>query len=408
MLKLIIAFLLSLVFIDFLFLHIQMFLFGSIVFPNVIFKLLLLISLFLYFAINKKIFIKNYSLTTIYILYIVYLLFDYLFLWLYFGYSGVYFLISFMSFDYFTFIIFFLFLFSKVEKGDNNKFTFVILVIGCIALLGALEQYLIGTNNFIIATSDKKVNASDFYGIDRLFSFFSSGLNFGVFLSFLFVIVLSYIKPILRIKNILLILLILLILFFIYNTFTRNIYLMVLMSLFSYFFLFIFSKRILKYLPYIYGLVMSLFLSYTAMTLKLEKSTEDNGIDSVRSTFARFLNWDNAINKFVEGDTISQLFGLGLIQNGRVDNGLTIDNSFLGLLLQHGLIGLILFIYLYHRIWIYLLNDYFASKKRLSMVTVIVFSTFIAVNMLNSIYALYFIILSYYFLFSTYRRGIRY
>lgn len=401
MFKLILASLLSFIFIGFLFLHFQVFLFGAVAIPNAIFKALLLAGLFTYLFFHQKIFIKKSSLYALYLIYIMYLLLDYTFMLFYFNYSINYLAASFSSSDYIVIITFLLFVLFKANQHDN-KFTIIIFIFGIIVVIGGIEQYLIGTQNFIVTTTDKSVNSYGFYGQDRLFSYFSSGLNFGVFLSFLFVSVLTYMKPLLSIKNFLLIPFILLILFLIYNTFTRNVYAMIMMSLFS---LFLFStgfKRIIRYLPYIYGIAIVVFLSYTASNLSA--SVSGSHIDSAESTFMRFLNWGHALNLFMQGDTMSQLFGLGLIQNTSLSPDLCIDNTFLGILLQHGLMGLILFLFLWHQIWTYLLDRYYASRDRLSLIVTVVFSTFFAINMLNTIYVLYFIILGIYFLFTVDRK----
>jgi hypothetical protein len=401
MFKLFLAFLLSFVFIEFLFLHFQVFLFGSVVYQNVIFKALLLVSLLTYLFFHQKIFIKKSSLYALYLVYIVYLLFDYTFMLFYFNYSINYLAVSFSSSDYIIMITFLIFVLFKANQYDN-KFTIIVFTLGIIVVIGGIEQYLIGTQKFIVTTTNKDINSYNFYGQDRLFSYFSSGLNFGVFLSFLLVSVLTYMKPLLSIKNFLLIPFILLILFLIYNTFTRNVYVMVIMSLFS---LSLFSmglKRIIRYLPYIYGIAIVVLLSKIASNLSA--SVSGSNIDSAQSTFMRFLNWGHVLTLYMRGDTMSQLFGLGLIQNSNLNPDLVIDNTFLGILLQHGLIGLILFLFLWHQIWIYLLDRYYTSIDRLSLIVAVMFSTFFAINMLNTIYVLYFIILGIYFLFTTDRK----
>lgn len=173
----------------------------------------------------------------------------------------------------------------------------------------------------------------------RGFSFFNSGLEFGIFLTFAVGVVVAYARR----RWSLGLLILALVLAATFCTLTRNVYLGVGLALLgSLAYQFVRDRRLLLVLP-----LLSLGAGY--LVSGGLSSVVSGGLASTETLDTRSRYWQQEIVRQYRRDTVKLLFGEGYYQSGNERSGsrIFVDNTYLQLVAHVGLIGLLLFLAVY-------------------------------------------------------------
>lgn len=287
-------------------------------------------------------------------------------------------------------------------KGYLNK---IIIVLGksyipvfCFAIV----QYLFNDNFLNLNTAEKTIQASsELLGSFRPRSIFNSSFEFGLFGVLIFSFFGSRIINNDNQTNKLNWILTILSTLGVFLSFTRNIYLIWFMAFTA--LLLLRQRKIgftfLKSLPHIFIVISSTLLVLLALQALSGIMLTD--FLSNESTYVRFtLLYALIEGLIVNGNIWDLLFGWGLIQHAgdsalisifpdiynSEDGTLGIDNLFFALFLYQGLVGLILFLVLYQKIWNQLCAIYREVHSSLALGAAAFFATFLGAGVFNLIH----------------------
>jgi hypothetical protein len=172
-----------------------------------------------------------------------------------------------------------------------------------------------------------------------------------------------------------------------YSTFTRAAYIEIAMTVFAAYLLLMFGRgrlaKPLRYLPIAYGLVAALIV-FAAPLISVGLSS-NNTLLSDRTMFLRYSEWSRVIDVVFGDDLLATFFGTGVIQ-GRinVEETYVIDNSFLAVWMQCGLVGLLLWLALMWGLWCYILRTTRTHNGCLTVAIAANWTTWMAAGMLNT------------------------
>lgn len=249
------------------------------------------------------------------------------------GYTGFY--------AFFVLIPFFSLLIPILsEKRVTNFFTVSAVI--C-AVLGIFQFCL---NQPLLTTKDESENFEIlswlFYsgqGVHvRGFSFFYNALDFGVFLIFMLGIVLFRARI-----NYFNYLIFIILVFAIFSTITRNVYVGAILAVLGFFaYKLSRSYRLLMIIP-------PLLFTLIVLVSNLFSFSNNTGITNIDNLVTRNYYWNREIKRQERNGIIDLLFGQGIYQEGDENsNGLLfVDNTYLQIVAQIGIIGLIIFLLLY-------------------------------------------------------------
>ena len=224
------------------------------------------------------------------------------------------------------------------EKLARN-FLYTVCFLCCI--LGIL-QYL--TNNPIVAVSDLSNNfkVASYVYINvfpnrvRGFSLFTSGLDFGYFLIFCLGVFMY--KSKLRVTSISIITVIFLAVF---STLTRHIYIGITLSFIaSLIYRRMHTPRAVLYFLPLLSFLFGIFIN----------AQQTNGVGLVDNSSLQIRQqfWQQETKRQIEATSSTFFFGEGIYQSGDTkENKFFVDNTYLQFLAQYGLIGFILFFFVY-------------------------------------------------------------
>jgi hypothetical protein len=287
---------------------------------------------------------------------------------------------------YFSIIVIPLFSIFSIKSKYVEYFWIVCSI--PIVILGFAQHYL---SDPILPTTFKTdpgllINSWQYYGDKvRAFSLFTSGLSYGRFLSLLTSILIFkffYCK-----KNTLkgfILLIFFVLIWATYTTLTRNIYLesfqvivcslVMLLAVKRYSNKSLVSIHFLKFLPIINGLLSLGSVLYAYFLIGFSRN--DSLLNS-ESIAERFGAWPRFLSTWDSSSLIEQLFGVGIAQEVTTDyvGSVLIDNNYVALLLNIGVIGLILWILLMWNLWSWMFNQLVKNPRFLNPVhfAVIVF-----------------------------------
>ncbi len=238
------------------------------------------------------------------------------------------------------------------------------IVIGIIGIL----QYKFNFQLFNSNNSDSyyKILSQSFYGSLRAIGFFNSALDFGTF--FAIVLSLSLSRLLFKKINVLDIIVLCLSLVCIYISLTRNVYIFTIITIVTLIFIkFVKMTKerkiniyILRVLPFMYIFVVFVVLFKLYGTLTHFSNYSTQGMSNSMSLIYRINSWGSYFNKYImKGNIFNVLFGYGLMQNDKfaVSKNIAIDNTYFSLLLYQGILGLILFLNFFARLWLYLVKN---------------------------------------------------
>jgi hypothetical protein len=367
-----------------LFPQLEMFLFhGEVKVSQVIFKVLLLVVLISSFLFSKYTFKEQKYILILWWTFTIYILVEIVILPTFYGYDLNYILLSFNSY-YFFFLIFpiVFILRSSVEESNINKILIFFSITTC--LMGLLQYFL---KHPILYTESLdgnfKVYSWIFYdGTIRAFSFFDSGLSFGIFLAMIVGMLFTKYLRTKGFKKVSFLLCLILALLSVYTTLTRNIYLEVLGSL-ALTYLFLRSRNrnnlFIRYSPLFLGGISWIINNSSLILSSIFKSN----IFDTTSLVMRQQSWASFRNLWLQNGIFTSMFGRGIIQSDKFFDGNPIDNTFLAVGLDIGWIGLILWIVMMWAIWKYVLRTTINNPTALNISITAFFSTWVMTSMFN-------------------------
>lgn len=240
---------------------------------------------------------------------------------------------------------------------------------------------------------------SYYEGKVRSFSLFSSGLNYGQFLSLLGASAVCLALSARRRRRRLLFLGLLLVsTFATYTTLTRNIYIQYAFTVFTSLVLTWSTKRRVSVsrlrvaiLPVLFGIISAVLVFGVQGYLLLVAG--DRTILRDESLTMRLVQWAEFFPYWTQHGLDRLLFGTALMQGGEkfsISEGVLIDNTFLVIGLHSGLIGLLLWMLLMWKIWRWMLQniDTFPDNSVLIALTSL-WATWISSGIFNATLSLY-------------------
>ncbi len=145
--------------------------------------------------------------------------------------------------------------------------------------------------------------------------------------------------------------------------------------------------RLVRWLPFIYLLFVGLVLVHGFQEfskvgyLSIPVQSQGQLLDS-SSTVMRFMAWQENIDKYViNGEILNVLFGYGLIQNDRfveLTGNILIDNSYIALIIYQGIVGMLLFLFLFKKLWSVLVKECLAQPNDFEVAVAGYTSSFLA------------------------------
>lgn len=169
-----------------------------------------------------------------------------------------------------------------------------------------------------------------------------------------------------------------------YCTLTRMIYLEFLLGCISVFLIWLPCRvgregSSIKWLPIAYGICAVLIVLYLGRVV----GGQSGSLNDIESLVGRQLQWSRYLHAWTDGSFARFLFGTGVIQNTRFEfsHEVVIDNTYLGVATEVGFIGLVLWLYLMWRIWLYLVHETLRIPTEMRVALAAFFSTWLATGM---------------------------
>lgn len=274
----------------------------------------------------------------------------------------------------------------------------VFLFFSFILLSYAVVQFVVGEPTQLDSWIYSQTKTINIYLYDkfRLTSFFSHANRLGMYLSFLCTLLLSYIlhynkKYIFSFNFLIAVFLLLVSVFVLYCTYTRTSYLIFSFSLLFLTAYFNFKKsnclfNLLMYAPWVFFFIGG-YLFFYQLT---EMNMNTGGLISNETIYIRYSGYVYFLSRFSHESLFFLLFGVGgkyfigdvYDYSGGIE-GFFLDNGFLVGLINFGIIGLVLYLYIIWRTWkrLYLI---FWGRGWLPMGFLSFFSTIFFANLYNS------------------------
>ena len=368
------------------FVQLQYTLFGKVFIYSYQIKLtgfILLFVLFFFFILQKKKMIFQKSRLLFYItLYAAYILFQFIFHFVIRGMriDAVVYGIVFFYF-YILVMLLLLFFFYNVPSNINQSFlssysekSFITLALIAIPIFGVgYLQFLLNDPLLWLGESDSyQVQSYIHLASDqtRAFSIFSSGYQFGHFITLIGALSTCYLLEAKRFRvRFFYFLLLVASVIAIYTTYTRNSYLEFAFSIFAIFFVKYAVKRNIKN-SYI---ILFSFISGAIVFLGIIEYVRSVGLSGLLdpgSFLIRLYNQSKVLeNYFLDSnDTIRILFGYGLMQGVKFSSlenisNIMIDNTYINIALFSGIVGLVLYLIFFILVFDFILTKFRETKN---------------------------------------------
>ena len=354
--------------VDGLFLQTQMALLGSTPLPNLVIKVVLAFAILVVGfgrAISGRTTPVPRPIFLLWMAFAIYLMLETLLLVARFGYPADYVIFNYFAY-YFPILLLPVMFYLRGILDESRIVHTLILFFIPLGLFG-IAQNLSGSN--LLPTESPngylQVMSSDFFGSVRAFSFFQSPSYFGHFTALVAGLGMAlWIERTPRRKPALV--LILLALLSGLSTMTRATQIEIACAMFTAWMLYRrpHHRRLAAVLPIIYGFV-GLIVAFVGPLL-FGGLSGDN-ILSNWSIFGRYVAWEHYGRIWLGNGLPNFLFGAGIAQNDRFRLGqdVLIDNSFLGVGVHIGVIGIAFWLAITWYLWNYMLQR---SKERISPV----------------------------------------
>jgi hypothetical protein len=317
------------------------------------FRILLLVLAIVAVLVTKR--LRKSPISNAHIVLAVFLCVDFVILYATTGYYAL------DIFNSFRVILIPIILFGVILSSPLNLTQPAVLAGGAVVFLASLTisalQYI--TDTSVLPTRSQNgtfaVPAYTFFGHPRAFSLFGSALDAGLF--YCIPVALGDILLLMRRRLLIGSLLLSLSIFGLYTTFTRLAFLGLAATLFSA--LMLWTRRlprVAKVLPFIWILIAIATISIAARD---SGGSSRRDISSTATLYERFVGWRYYAEKYMSEDLTEMLFGTGMSEYAASDAPnwspsaapVPIDDAFLQLLLNSGLISLGIVIYYYIKAW---------------------------------------------------------
>jgi hypothetical protein len=283
------------------------------------------------------------------------------------------------------------------EMGEQGIPRWIVWGAVAVLLFGWL-QFVVGDPIVEVANSDNvsKLVASKVLGTFRPPSVFESSFQFGLFSVLVFCLAaskamfaggkLAWILAILAVSGVAL-------------SQTRNVFLCGACCAASLFLLVRKRKRgggsrLLKCAPFAYMLSAIALMVYAVISFLSSDMAKTGDLADTSSTWARVSSWQQAWQNLVlRGSVFDSLFGFGITQAGQASDyrslyparaeGLFIDSTLVNLFLLQGVVGLVIFLWLWWLVWKRLLRKTEETWEPLTIGVTIFYSTFLAAGVFN-------------------------
>ena len=337
---------------------------GHVLIPTVVLKMLVIAIAALGVLIKPKL---GWTKQVLYawVALVTYLVFEALFFTLTTSYSSIYILYSFETTLYFLLILPFMFAFK--ETIDERRISTVIMwLYAPLVIFGVWQS---ATNQPIFPTTSVDqyfhVYSWDFYGRVRAFSLFSSASNFGHFLALVAAIFVAALGHWKGLRKSLAATGLALALIATYMTLTRATYVEVLLAVTTATLITFFNWRGIR-LSLLWGVYagIGLFVAFVAPAIIAGLRGTDH-LFADASLIMRYEEWAHYGGIWLNHGITTMLFGTGLMQSNRfaITRHITIDNVWLSLLFQFGLVGFILVLTFLWGMWKKLLGGLQAHPR---------------------------------------------
>jgi hypothetical protein len=356
---------------------------GRVLIPNIALKFVFLASLLACALCGRHLSVP-WRLRTAYYLFIAYLGIDALILFLFWPpHSFEYILFGYNAYFFFLVAIG-LFALTGQTLRESALARSTLLIFLPLGMLG-VAQHITGLPLLPVVAGDELYGYAamsyTFFGQMRAFSLFADPWEFGTFVSLVACITLSQSLFSRGRRR-----------FFwfaafaatqlaIYCTLTRMIYVEALLGSASVVLIWRacsvrWSGLSLKWLPIAYGVFTTIFAFYVGPVI----GSVSGSLTNSDSLIDRLYTWSRYFHIWTSGSLGRFLFGTGMIQNGRFafSRDMVIDNTSLGIAIQIGFVGLVLWVYLMWRIWRYLLAETLCLPSALRVGFTGFFSTWLA------------------------------
>ena len=363
------------------FVQLQYFLFGQVFIYSYQIKItvfIILIILFFFFVLNRKKMVLHKSrLLFFMMIYISYALFQFIYHFVIEGMNiqAVIYGVVFFYFYIFVLLLLLFFYYNNVDIQNNvikqpyteSAFTFLAYI--------AIPVYILGYAQFLLNDPILWLGDADTYHVQsyihlasdqtRAFSIFSSGYQFGHFITFIGILSTCYMLEAKGYRRRLLYFFLFVISSVaIYTTYTRNSYLEFIFSIFAVFFVKAAIRRNLKN----YHIILFSFIGSLIVFLGILEYVRSVGLSGLLdpgSFLIRLYNQSVILEKYFldSNDTLKIIFGYGLMQGVKfstIENisNIIIDNTYINVALFSGVIGLILYLIFFILVFDFILTKY--------------------------------------------------
>ncbi|MGE4530471.1 MAG: hypothetical protein AB7C98_04010 [Acidithiobacillus sp.] len=330
---------------------------GHVLIPTVAVKWFMMAIMILGVFIRSKLVVPRKVLYAWTVL-VFYLLFEAMFFALNKEYSLNYIVYSLEATLYFLLVLPLLYAFKDVLE-ESKITTMISWLFAPLVFLGIWQG---ATNHPIlpIMSADHyfQVFSWDFYGRVRAFSLFSSASNFGHFLALVSAMCVAALSQWRGYKKTLATTGLILSLVATYMTLTRATYVEVLLAVTTAGLITFFKWRDIR-LSLLWGLyaAIGLFVAFGSHLI-LAGLTGGNQLLANESLLMRYEEWAHYGGLWINHDIATMLFGTGLMQSSRfaITRDVVIDNVWLSLLFQFGLVGFIIVLAFLWQLWKILVN----------------------------------------------------
>lgn len=253
---------------------------------------------------------------------------------------------------YYALIPFFL-----IGKSYIREFSFALSIMSAPLIIIGLTQFITSSPLIDVGNPSDKFRVLSYVFEDKIraFSLFGSSVNYGYFINIILSICVAYIF--FKKKNTLIApicIAILVILFSVFTTYTRAIYMQSTFVLIALIIKYISTRIRSKFLTWLYNYFPIFALALVVLvTFGAIFFAGDDGIASGSTAQERYINWGVHIAKSIEEGWAAIIFGRGILQTDDdwYDLSILIDNSYVSIFSNFGLLGLIGWIYISWGIW---------------------------------------------------------
>lgn len=325
---------------------------GHVLIPAVVLKWLMIATAALAVLIKYKLGVPGHILRG-WLPLVIYLLFEAIYFAITKNYSLAYIFYSFETTLYFLLLLPFLYS-LKGSAGERRISTMIAWLFVPLCFLGVWQGV---ANHPILPTLSVdryfQVYSWDFYGHVRAFSFFGSASSFGHFLALVAAMSVAAVSQWKGCQKFLATMSLALVLVATYMTLTRATYVEVSLSIFTAILVTFFKWRGIR-LSLLWGVYagIGLFVAFVAPEIISGlRGTEHLFADA--SLLIRYEEWAHYGGLWLNHGIATMLFGTGLMQSGRfaLTQHITIDNVWLSMLVQFGLVGFLIVLGFIWQLW---------------------------------------------------------